>query len=226
MALYNGNYSAGSLRLLIKQVFSHVFRIATVAAGIALAAVSVPATAAIINTHVQPNRCLCSPNTLGQTFTAEDPTVSLTVYVGDANQHLGDTLLSISLQLRAGAGVSGTLLGTYDVSPGGGNFTPLAQTVDLSAIGLIVGDTYSFILNSPNGRGLTEISQSSSVYAGGYAFDGTGAAFGTTDLGFTITPLAAVESVPEPASLALFGLATLGLGAMRRRRATQRRWAA
>lgn len=174
------------------------------------------ANAGVISTLSQPGRCLCAPNGLGQSFTAEDSFVSLTVEASDGNQHLQPGVWSIALDFLEGDGPGGAVLDTFSFTPVG--FSLQQFTFDLSHIALTVGNHYSFILTSTGGRGVTGRT-SSDIYAGGRAFrSDNGASFG--ELGFAVTPTAPPPSsgVPAPGALALLGFGLLGLG-MRRRTA-------
>lgn len=172
-------------------------------------------SAGVISTLPQPFRCLCAPNGLGQSFTAEDSFVSLTVSASDANQHLNPGVWSIALEFLEGDGPGGAVLDTFTFTPDG--FQLQEFTFDLSHIALTIGQHYSYILTATGGRGTTGRT-SSDVYAGGRAFlADTGASFG--ELGFRVTPVAAPEpptGVPAPGALALLGLGLIGLSARRR----------
>lgn len=169
-----------------------------------------PANAGVISTVGLDLRCLCSPNALGQSFTAEDPYVTLSVEAGDANVHLHPDPWSITLDFLEGDGPRGTLLDSFIFTPAPG-FGVALYTFDLSHIALTVGAQYSYILTSTGDRGLTTRTlDGSSVYAGGNAFTSTGADFG--ELGFAVTPVV----LSTPGALAFVALGLFGLILRRR----------
>lgn len=173
------------------------------------------AKAGVITTIGLDLRCLCAPNGLGQSFTAEDSHVSLTVEAGDANAHLYPDPWSITLDFLEGDGPRGNILDSFV-------FTPLTSgpilsqfTFDLSHITLAIGEQYSYILTSSSGRGVTGRTLGGfNIYDGGRAFTSTGADFG--ELGFTVTPVALTVALPSAGAWALFGLGFLALSARRR----------
>lgn len=191
--------------------------LASVVLGLNVLMMSSQARAGVISTLSQPSRCLCAPNGLGQSFTAEDEFVLLTIEAGDANTHLFPGSWSIDITFLAGDGPSGPVLESFRISDIG--FGKREFTFDLTHIPLTIGNQYSFVLNSDGGRGVTGRT-SSDVYAGGRAFrSDTGASFG--ELGFAVTPTAPPpppppSPVPAPGALALLGLGLIGLGARRR----------
>lgn len=170
-----------------------------------------PVQAGVISTIGLDLRCLCSPNGLGQSFTAEDRYVSLTVEAGDANARTYPDPWSITLDFLEGDGPGGSILDSFV-------FTPLTSgsilsqfTFDLTHIPLTIGEHYSYILTSSSGRGVTGRTLGGfNIYDGGRAFTSTGADFG--ELGFTVTPVA----LPSAGAGAFLALGFLALRVRRR----------
>lgn len=190
--------------------FKQSVRAAMAVCFLSLLAAPLAAQAGVITTIGLDLRCLCSPNGLGQSFTAEDSYVSLTVEAGDGNAQIYPDPWSIRLDFLEGDGPRGSILDSFV-------FTPLTSgqvlshfTFDLSHIALTIGEQYSYILTSSSGRGLTgRTLNGGSVYEGGRAFTSSGADFG--ELGFTVAPVV----LPSGNALALLALGLLGVALAR-----------
>lgn len=159
---------------------------------------------------------------LGQSFTAEDSYISFGFNYVVMNQPFEVSDLSISL--LSGEGLGGPVLTSrvFSLTPG---FTGFFD-VDLSAAALTVGSKYTVTVSAVGDSpywGLMFNSNFETYLGGGIQ---TGRPDGLTGFGdiarmdtvFRINPLAPPASVPEPASLALFGAGMLGFALSRRRK--------
>jgi len=88
---------------------------------------------------------------MGQSFTAEDTSVTLGVKVSDLNVHLNPTL-DLTLTFLEGDGPLGNVLGTFSID-GVLGYTPVWKDFDLSSLSLSIGSSYSFFVSSVGGRG-------------------------------------------------------------------------
>ena len=176
--------------------------------GVALAALlCVQAHASTISTSKGSSSYSIDYYALAQSFTAQDARVNFafnyTVFSSAANTPL-------ALKLYAGNGVNGNLLGTFSFVVQQAGFFD----VDISTVNLVVGQSYTAALSDPSHNNHWGAYWSNDQYAGGTGYVGGTAQ--AVDLSFRVSPTRA--AVPEPGSLAIFGLGLTLFAAARRRK--------
>lgn len=166
--------------------------------ALTLTALSVPAVAAA-GTILIPGVSLLNQvdfhEPIGQSFTAEDPSVEAGLYFSAINPHLANTD-PVRYDLYAGHGTGGTLLATLSFSLPDG-FVGF-KLVDLTSVALTVGNVYSLTASIVGSSGHWGINgNTSNVYPGGSGISGT-----LPDFALLVRPVAETP-VPEPSTLLL-----------------------
>lgn len=159
---------------------------------------------------------------LGQSFTAEDSYISFAFSYLVMNQPF--EVSDLTLTLLDGEGLGGAVLTSrvFSLTPSYSGFFD----VDLSAAALTVGQKYTVTVSAVGDSPYWGLGFNGNyeTYTGGRIW--TARPEGLTNFGditrmdtlFRVTPMTPPASVPEPATLALFGAGMLGLAASRRRR--------
>lgn len=157
----------------------------------------------------------------GQSFIAEDASVSFAFYFETINS--GRPNDPLELQLLSGDGLGGAVLGTFTFSLPS-DFIGFFD-VDLSSTTLMAGQTYTATVSVPGDSPLwgAQLNDGGNPYTGGRlyvgrTFPGNTIGDASDDARFRVTP----HTVPEPGSLALIvlGLAALVASRWRKQSAT------
>lgn len=186
------------------------------AAALTLAVLGGSASASPIVTIDQQNNVGATTNfpsaqAVGQSFT---PTLNRIDAAEFLFQASGATL---QLSLYDGSGIGGALLGQ---SAAIAVTTMGFETVHfdlLTPVALTPGNVYTLFVRNSTGQFGQQFS-TSNPYPGGIAFDAGGTGFSAIDLRFAEGLHAA--AIPEPGTMAVFGLLALGGLAVRRRKAS------
>ena len=146
---------------------------------------------------------------IGQTFTAEDPRVTIGFWVEDWNQASGP--IGLTIELLEGAGTGGTSLGTSPIEGLTPDYAGFFDA-DFTSVVLVPGQTYTAIVLSTSERGGV-YGTDGNPYAGGEMVGG-GSLNPAFDTAFRVQP----QAIPAPGAI-LLGSMGIGLvGWLRRRR--------
>ncbi|MHC4324224.1 MAG: hypothetical protein ACYSUX_08120 [Planctomycetota bacterium] len=148
---------------------------------------------------------------IGQTFTAEDPLVTIGFYVEDWNQHAGP--IGLTIELFEGAGTGGTLLGTAPVEGLTAGYAGFFDA-DFTSVVLVPGQIYTAIVSSTSARGAVTSIQSNLYPGGEMIIDGY--LYLEHDAAFRVQPQGVI---PAPGAI-LLGSMGIGLVSWLRRRKT------
>ena len=153
---------------------------------------------------------------IGQSFTAEDPFVSFAFFYKTFNFQYGNA--PMQMDLYSGIAVAGVPLASvpFLIPDPGQNFDGFFD-VDLSSVELVVGNVYTASVTVPSPYWGAYVQLTGNPYAGGVAIR-LGAQVPDADWRFRVTPIGAAVDVPEPNTIAIFGLGLAGLVYLRRRR--------
>jgi len=146
---------------------------------------------------------------IGQTFTAEDPSVTIGFWVEDINQSAGP--IGLTIELFEGTGTGGTSLGTAPIeglTPGYAGFFD----ADFTSVVLVPGQIYTAIVSSTSERGGL-YSAEGNPYAGGEMIF-AGSAYSNMDATFRVQP----QVIPAPGAIVIGGIGIGLVGWLRRRR--------
>lgn len=140
---------------------------------------------------------------IGQSFAAENPTVTIGFWVSDWNQHAGP--INLEIELFEGAGTGGTSLAIAPIEGLTAGYDGFFDA-DFTSVVLVPGRTYTAKLSSESERGAVYAMQDD-LYAGG-EFLNTGSFRPEFDAAFRVTP------VPVPGAVML-GMIGLGAAVMK-----------
>jgi len=146
---------------------------------------------------------------IGQTFTTEDPSVTIGFWVEDWNQSSGP--IGLTIELLEGAGTGGTSLGTAPIeglTPGYVGFFD----ADFTSVVLVPGQTYTAMISSTSERGGVW-GTDGNPYAGGEMIV-YGSLDPELDAAFRVQP----QAIPAPGAIVLGSMGIGLVGWLRRRR--------
>jgi hypothetical protein len=152
---------------------------------------------------------------IGQSFTAEDPHVTMGFLVEDLNPLMGAYRLAI--QLYEGTGVGGALLASSPEVSLPDSFSGWYDA-DFGAVTLTAGDVYTGIITAPTERAGLMAYVLGDAYPGGTLIV-YGAPVSAADAGFRVLPVGGGSTIPAPAAI-LLGTLGAGLVGWLRRRGT------
>jgi len=147
---------------------------------------------------------------IGQTFTTEDPSVTIGFWVEDWNQSSGP--IGLTIELLEGAGTGGTSLGTAPIeglTPGYVGFFD----ADFTSVVLVPGQTYTAMISSTSERGGVW-GTDGNPYAGGEMI-----VYGSLDSELDATFRVQPQAIPAPGAIILGSMGIGLVGWLRRRRA-------
>jgi len=130
-----------------------------------------------------------------------------------------DRIPTVQLLLFEGSGGSGNLLASTStqVVDNFGSFQKYHFDFT-STVALTPGNTYTLSVKAINGYLISAAARSSNPYTRGARVSFSGDTISNPDIDLVFTEGLHASTVPEPASMALWGLGTLGMGVMVRRR--------
>jgi len=151
---------------------------------------------------------------IGQSFTAEDPSVTAALYF-DVINPTSPPSDPIRYDLFEGFGTGGALIASWEfmLAPGFSGF----YDVDFSSVVLSVGSEYSLVASVVGDSPYWGVVASADSYAGGSPIYGQDIGWNPPEIALRVLPTTA--SVPDPGStLLLLGIGLVGLRMYRDRR--------